>query len=80
MDLKQGYLMSFASGMDMVMLPPQEEDGVRNYFNIVKELLDDGDLKISRINDAVRRILAVKLTMHLIDVPDSLAAKYNYTS
>lgn len=34
----------------------------------------------SRVNDAVKRILAVKLAMKLVEVPEGVAAKHGYTT
>lgn len=31
-----------------------------------------------RIDDAVKRILAVKLSLGIVDIPQTLATKYNY--
>ena len=55
--------MSLNAGMDMVMLEPRDDNEVKRYFEIVNELLDSGELRLSRMEDAVRRILCVKLAM-----------------
>ena len=73
MSLKNAYLMSLNAGMDMMMQYPKDDNEVYKYFDIVKQLLNSGDLDIQRINDAVKRILAVKLSMQLIEVPDMVA-------
>jgi beta-glucosidase len=57
---------------------PRDDYEVYRYFGFVKELISEGLLRESRINDMVRRILAVKLAMQLVVVPDAIATKYNY--
>lgn len=51
------------AGMDMVMVP----DKYREFFDTLKKLAEDGRVPIERIDDAVRRILRVKLAMGLMD-------------
>jgi beta-glucosidase-like glycosyl hydrolase len=63
MELKQAYLMSLKAGMDMFMQNPIDDIEVNRYFEYTTKLLDSGELNISRLDDAVRRILAVKLAM-----------------
>lgn len=57
----------------MMMLAPKNDNEVYLYINIVKDLLSEGDLHISRIDDAVKRILAVKLAMRLVLIPTAMA-------
>lgn len=64
----------------MMMLAPKDDKEVYKYIDSVKELLQEGELHEARINDAVKRILAVKLAMRLVEVPDAYASKYNYNS
>lgn len=61
--------MSLNAGMDMVMLEPRDDEEVKKYFEIVNELIKSGELRLSRIDDAVKRILKVKLAMQLVSVP-----------
>jgi beta-glucosidase-like glycosyl hydrolase len=63
MELKQAYLMSLKAGMDMFMQHPKDDNEVNRYFEYTTKLLGSGELNICRLNDAVRRILAVKLAM-----------------
>lgn len=51
------------------MLAPNKPNAIDEYLSIAKELLTEGSLMESRINDAVKRILAVKLSMNLVKVP-----------
>jgi beta-glucosidase len=55
------------SGMDMFMISPHgPHKTIEGFQNIVKSLVLNGQVPISRIDDAVRRILAVKYAMGLI--------------
>lgn len=51
------------SGIDMVMLPFEYKEFIRNVSRAVRK----GDIKESRINDAVTRILMVKFKLGLFD-------------
>jgi beta-glucosidase len=64
---------SINAGMDMVMVPEHYEE----FFNDLKELLNDGSVPQSRIDDAVRRILRVKFAMGLMDERVSALADVN---
>lgn len=62
----------------MIMQAPRDDNEINRYFQTMKGLLATGELREERINDAVRRILAVKFAMGLVDVPKAIAEKYNY--
>lgn len=62
------------------MQAPRDDNEINRYFQTMKGLLATGELREERINDAVRRILAVKFAMGLVDVPKAIAEKYNYNS
>ena len=51
------------AGMDMVMVP----DNYRVFIRLLKELATSGRVPMSRIDDAVTRILRVKFAMGLMD-------------
>ena len=55
--------MSIDAGMDMVMVPERYEE----FFVKLKEAAEDGTVPMARIDDAVRRILRVKIAMGLMD-------------
>mmetsp|Transcript_11805 Transcript_11805/g.5941 ORF Transcript_11805/g.5941 Transcript_11805/m.5941 type:complete len:87 (+) Transcript_11805:312-572(+) len=57
--------MELNSGIDMVMLPTVT-DIVSMFFTDAKWCLDEGEVSIGRIDDAVKRILRVKLAMDLV--------------
>jgi len=61
-DEKHAGELAVAAGVDMEM-------SSRTYANHLKELLDEGKVKMSWIDDAVERILRVKFRMGLFDDP-----------
>jgi beta-glucosidase len=62
-DYKEAVGLSINAGMDMVMVPTR----YREYFNDLKDLVNEGTVPMSRIDDAVLRILRVKFAMGLMD-------------
>jgi beta-glucosidase len=62
-DPKGAIAISINAGMDMAMVPT----GYRDFFSKLKELVDEGKVPMSRIDDAVTRILRVKFAMGLMD-------------
>jgi beta-glucosidase len=62
-DYKESIAISINAGMDMVMVPRKYEE----FFNLLRELVKEGKVPMSRIDDAVTRILRVKFAMGLMD-------------
>lgn len=62
-DYKNAIEISINAGMDMVMVP---NEYVR-FFTMLKELVQEGRVPMSRIDDAVTRILRVKSAMGLLE-------------
>jgi beta-glucosidase len=62
-DFKEAVGISINAGMDMAMVPTR----YREYFNDLKALVNEGRVPVSRIDDAVLRILRVKFAMGLMD-------------
>ncbi|MBL0158492.1 MAG: glycoside hydrolase family 3 C-terminal domain-containing protein [Bryobacterales bacterium] len=62
-DYKKAIGISINAGMDMVMVT----DKYREYIKGLKELVQEGVVPMSRIDDAVTRILRVKFAMGLMD-------------
>jgi len=62
-DPKGAIATSINAGMDMAMVPTD----YRNFFDNLKALVEDGKVPMSRIDDAVTRILRVKFAMGLMD-------------
>jgi beta-glucosidase len=67
-DFKTSIGISINAGMDMAMEPK----AYRRFFKYLKELVNEGTVPMSRIDDAVRRILRVKFAMGMMD------ANYDY--
>lgn len=55
------------AGIDMIMLPQD----YKTFFTAMKQLVSDGKIPVSRIDDAVRRILRIKFQLGLFDHPYS---------
>ena len=64
-DKKDAIRIAINAGIDMSM-DPYEVD----FCGMLKELVEEGAVKMSRIDDAVRRILRAKLRLGLFDTPD----------
>ena len=62
-DYRSDIETSINAGMDMVMVP----DKYVEFFDTLKALVNNGRVPMSRIDDAVRRILRVKAGMGLLD-------------
>jgi len=60
---KQQIALSINAGMDMVMVP----DKYPEFFTLLRELANEKTVPMSRIDDAVLRILRVKFAMGLMD-------------
>jgi beta-glucosidase len=62
-DYKEAIGIAINAGMDMAMVPQR----YREYFKDLKELVEEGKVPMSRIDDAVTRILRVKFAMGMMD-------------
>ena len=62
-DYKSQVEQSINAGMDMVMVP----DKYQQFISTLKTLVNEGTVTMSRIDDAVTRILRVKFAMGLMD-------------
>jgi beta-glucosidase len=62
-DYKSDVRESINAGMDMVMVPHR----YREFVATLKALVQEGAVPMSRIDDAVNRILRVKIAMGLLD-------------
>ncbi|HEY3130446.1 MAG TPA: glycoside hydrolase family 3 N-terminal domain-containing protein [Acidobacteriota bacterium] len=62
-DYKTAIGISMNAGMDMAMIAGRHRDFIR----LLKELVNEGKVPLSRIDDAVTRILRVKFAMGLMD-------------
>jgi beta-glucosidase len=62
-DYKTAIAISINAGMDMVMVP----DDYVAFIELLTQLVQEGRVPISRVDDAVTRILRVKLAMGLLE-------------
>ena len=62
-DRRQQVSLSINAGMDMVMVPERYQE----FYNTLRDLAQKGEVPMSRIDDAVTRILRVKFAMGLMD-------------
>ena len=69
---KEAIKLAINAGIDMSMVP---YDYVRFCDDLV-ELVKDGEVKESRIDDAVRRILKMKIKLGLFEKPVTFSADY----
>jgi beta-glucosidase len=69
-DYKAAIRISIEAGMDMAMVPNKYPQ----FFNTLKQLVNEGQIPMSRIDDAVTRILRVKFAMGLMDEGRSILA------
>ena len=70
-DKKDAIRIAINAGIDMSMDPYSVD-----FCGLLKELVEEGAVKMSRIDDAVRRILRVKIRLGLMDTPDMDPADY----
>lgn len=62
-DFKTAIEISINAGMDMAMEPTE----YKQFFNLLRDLVNEGRVPMMRIDDAVTRILRVKFAMGLMD-------------
>ena len=72
-DQRSDVKQSINAGMDMVMVPQH----YREFYATLKDLVEKGDVPMSRIYDAVTRILRTKFALGLFDVARSPLADRN---
>ena len=59
----------FAAGIDMFMIP--SKSSMINYINYVKMGIQNNTISMDRLNDAVARILSVKLALGMVESSNS---------
>jgi len=73
-DYKSDIIESINAGVDMIMVPGDtSKDGYtyRVFITKLTQAINEGSIEMSRIDDAVTRILNVKKSMGLLDAPYS---------
>ncbi|HXC34410.1 MAG TPA: glycoside hydrolase family 3 protein, partial [Candidatus Acidoferrales bacterium] len=70
-DFKTDVETSINAGLDMVMIPngPGKTNNYVEFIDDLKELVAEGKIPLSRIDDAVARILRIKFQMGLFENP-----------
>jgi beta-glucosidase len=70
-DFKHDVEASINAGIDMIMIPngPDKKNNYVEFINDLKALVAEGKVPLARVDDAVRRILRVKIQMGLFEHP-----------
>ncbi len=68
---KEAIQIAINAGIDMAMEPYD-----LNFCTLLKELVQENKVPMSRINDAVRRVLRLKFRLGLFERPNTQPAKY----
>ena len=68
---KEAVKMAINAGIDMAMVPYECQFAID-----LKELVEEGEVPMSRVDDAVRRILRLKFRLGLFDQPDTVLEDY----
>ena len=71
-DYKKSIIQAVNAGIDMVMVPGQFIESANSYIDFIellKESIQDGSIKMDRIDDAVSRILNIKYSIGLFEKP-----------
>ena len=69
---KESIIQAVNAGIDMVMVPGQFIESANSYIDFIElliESVEDGSIKMDRIDDAVSRILNIKYSMGLFEKP-----------
>lgn len=70
-DKKEAIKIAINAGIDMAMEPYDLD-----YCTLLKELVEEGEVPMERIDDAVRRVLRLKVRLGLFERPTTAAADY----
>ncbi len=68
---KEAVKLAINAGIDMAMVPYDCQFAID-----LKELVEEGEVSMERVDDAVRRILRLKARLGLFDNPNTLLADY----
>ena len=67
-DYKSDIITSINAGIDMVMVSGQGQP-YKKFMRLLKESVEEGSIPLARIDDAIKRILKVKIRNGLFDNP-----------
>ncbi|MBD5285622.1 MAG: beta-glucosidase [Bacteroides sp.] len=68
---KEAIKLAINAGIDMAMEPYKTD-----YCTLLKELVDEGEVPMSRIDDACTRVLRMKMRLGLFETPDTYYKDY----
>ena len=70
-DYKSDIITSINAGIDLVMVPGSlyGQNHYKTFIKLLKESIEEGSIPMSRIDDAVNRILSVKYDLGLFNEP-----------
>ena len=70
-DYKEAIMLSINAGIDMSMTPYDVQ-----FCTLLKELVEEGKVKMERIDDAVSRIIRLKMRLGLFETPNTNPKDY----
>ena len=70
-DKKEAIKIAINAGIDMTMEPYDT-----SFCTLLRELVEEGEVAMSRIDDAARRVIRLKMRLGLFDLPDTYLASY----
>lgn len=70
-DKKEAIKIAINAGIDMTMEPYDT-----SFCTLLRELVEEGEVPMSRIDDAARRVIRLKMRLGLFDLPDTYRASY----
>jgi beta-glucosidase len=69
---KEAIKASINAGVDMSMIPY----GYREFCTLLRELVNEGEVPLRRINEAATRVVALKLKLDLFGTPNTFCRDY----
>lgn len=70
--IKEAIKVGINAGIDMSMIPI----AYKEYCQLLIELVNEGQVSMSRLDDAATRVVALKLKLNLFDVPNTYRKDY----
>lgn len=70
--IKEAIKAGINAGIDMSMIPI----AYKEYCQLLTELVNEGEVPMSRLDDAATRVVALKLKLNLFDVPNTYRKNY----
>lgn len=70
--IKEAIKAGINAGIDMSMIPI----AYKEYCRLLTELVNEGQVPMSRLDDAATRVIALKLKLNLFDVPNTYRENY----